>query len=121
MAADLFYQTAGQQSGPVDSRELRRLAEAGIVRPDTLVRQGASGRWVHAEHVRGLFQRSTPATRSSVSSVVRQAARRETNEPSEKFDTLGGPRDPPNFTKTLRGRIATGRGYPCPRCLGFQH
>ena len=39
----------GQQSGPVDSGELRRLAEAGIVRPDTLVRQGASGRWVHAE------------------------------------------------------------------------
>ncbi|MHB8899144.1 MAG: trypsin-like peptidase domain-containing protein [Thermoguttaceae bacterium] len=60
MAADLFYQTAGQQSGPVDSRELRRLAEAGIVRPDTLVRQGTSNPWVRAERVQGLFQGSTP-------------------------------------------------------------
>ncbi|MHC4406563.1 MAG: GYF domain-containing protein, partial [Planctomycetota bacterium] len=62
MATQWFYQTGwGQQLGPVDSRELRRLAEAGIVRPDTLVRQGDSGRWVRAEQVRGLFQRTTPA------------------------------------------------------------
>lgn len=66
MAADLFYQTAGQQSGPVDSRELRRLAEAGIVRPDTLVRQGTSNPWVRAEQVRGLFQRSTAPPSSSL-------------------------------------------------------
>lgn len=59
--AEWFYQVKGQPSGPVDSRELRRLAEAGIVRPGTLVRQGDSGRWVRAERVRGLFQRSTPA------------------------------------------------------------
>ncbi len=61
MAAEWYHQTGGQQSGPVDSRELRRLAEAGIVRPDTLVRQGTSNPWVRAERVHGLFQRSTPA------------------------------------------------------------
>jgi len=67
MAIQWFYQTGGgQQSGPVDSRELRRLAEAGVVRPDTLVRQGTSSRWVRAEQVRGLFQRSTPAPSPSV-------------------------------------------------------
>ncbi len=67
MAIQWHYQTgAGQQSGPVDSRELRRLAEAGIVRPDTLVRKGASRRWVRAEDVRGLFQRSTPAPSPSL-------------------------------------------------------
>ncbi len=66
MAIQWFYQTSeGQQSGPVDSRELHRLAEAGIVRPDTLVRQGDSGRWVRAEHVRGLFQQSTAPPSSS--------------------------------------------------------
>lgn len=43
MAAEWFYQNGGgQQSGPVDSRELRRLAEAGVISPDTLVRQGAT-------------------------------------------------------------------------------
>ena len=67
MATQWFYQTSeGQQSGPVDSRELRRLAEAGIVSPETLIRQGASGRWVRGEKVRGLFQPSTPAPSPSL-------------------------------------------------------
>lgn len=61
MAAEWYHQNSGRQTGPVDSGELRRLAEAGIVRPETLVRQGDSGRWVRAEQVRGLFQRSRPA------------------------------------------------------------
>ena len=70
MVAQWFYQTAeGQQSGPIDSKELRRLADAGIVRPDTLVRQGDTDRWVRAEQVRGLFQRTTPAP--SPSSLVK--------------------------------------------------
>ena len=70
MATEWFYQSSGRQSPPVDSRELRRLAEAGIVRPDTLVRQGASGRWVRAEHVRGLFQPSTPAPSPSLGACL---------------------------------------------------
>ncbi len=66
MVIQWFHQTSdGQQSGPLDSTQLRRLAEAGIVRPDTLVRQGDSGRWVRAERVRGLFQRSTASPSSS--------------------------------------------------------
>jgi len=33
MVSQWFYQTAeGQQSGPIDSKELRRLADAGIVK-----------------------------------------------------------------------------------------
>jgi len=60
MAAQWFYQTSGgEPSGPVDSRALRRLAEAGVIRLDTLVRQGNGARWVRAENIRGLFQRST--------------------------------------------------------------
>ncbi|MHB8861869.1 MAG: DUF4339 domain-containing protein [Pirellulaceae bacterium] len=75
-----FYQTsAGQPSGPVDSRDLRRLADAGIVRPETLVRKGASGRWVRAEKVQRLFQRSTPtpslgATLCNLHNVIDGAA-----------------------------------------------
>ncbi len=40
MASQWFYQSGGQQSGPVDSWTLRRLAETGIVKPETLVRKG---------------------------------------------------------------------------------
>ena len=66
MVAHWFYQTAErQQSGPIDSKELRLIAEAGIVTPNTLVRKGASGGWVRAENVRGLFQRSTRSPPSS--------------------------------------------------------
>ena len=53
MAIQWFYQTSeGQQSPPVDSTELRRLVEAGIVSPDTLVRQGG-GPWESARNLRG--------------------------------------------------------------------
>lgn len=61
MVAQWFYQTAeGRQSGPIDSKELRRLADAGIVRPDTLIRQNEGASWVRAERARGLFQQITP-------------------------------------------------------------
>lgn len=60
MTTQWFYRTGeGQPSGPVDSAELRRLAEAGVVRPDTLVWQCGSDGWIRADQVRGLFQRST--------------------------------------------------------------
>jgi hypothetical protein len=65
MAIQWFYQRGGRPSEPVDLTDLHRLVEAGIVRPNTLVRQGASGRWVRAENVQGLFQQSTPAPSSS--------------------------------------------------------
>ncbi len=63
MVAQWFYQTAeGRQSGPIDSKELRRLVDAGIVRPDTLIRQSESASWVLAERARGLFQQIASTT-----------------------------------------------------------
>ena len=66
MAPEWFYQAKGQQRGPVASSELLRLADAGAIMPDTLVcmataTRTADGRWVRAEKVQGLFQRSAPA------------------------------------------------------------
>ena len=58
MAAEWFCQAAGHRYGPITSGELRRLADTGIVTPDTLVRKGADGRWVRAEKVQGLFDPS---------------------------------------------------------------
>ena len=82
MGAEWFYQIGGQPSGPVDSTELQRLVKAGVVRPDTLVRQGANGRWVRAEHVRGLFQRSTPSPSPSVGGPPPLALLPESGAPS---------------------------------------
>jgi hypothetical protein len=85
MAAQWYYQTSGDwQSGPVDSTQLRRLAEAGIVRPDTLVRQGDGDRWVRAEQVRGLFQPSKPASSSSPGATPPPVPQSGALEASEK-------------------------------------
>jgi len=58
MAAEWFYQVMGQQLGPVSAVELRALANAGTVQPDTLVRKGTDGCWVWAEKVQGVFRPS---------------------------------------------------------------
>ncbi len=95
MVAQWFYQTAeGLQSGPIDAKELCRLANSGIVRPNTLIRQSESANWVLAERVRGLFQPPMPPPASS--SMVKatlvqppvppplQSALRESEAPSRR-------------------------------------
>ena len=54
-AADWFYRVAGVQFGPVESAELRRLADKGIVMRGTPIRKGADSRWMLARQVSGLF------------------------------------------------------------------
>jgi hypothetical protein len=50
-----FYKVAGEESGPVSSGKLRRLALSGSISRDTYVRKGLEGNWVKAATVRGLF------------------------------------------------------------------
>ncbi len=84
MAIQWFYQTSeGQQSPPVDSRELRRLVEAGIVSPDTLVRQGG-GPWESARNLRGLW-------RQSDSSALRAGAASPGSAAGREFTPLSPP------------------------------
>ena len=56
-----FYQTGRCPLGPIDAEELRQLAEAGIVTPETPVRKSPNGGWICAKKVRGLFQPTTHA------------------------------------------------------------
>jgi S1-C subfamily serine protease len=64
MAAQWFYQIMGEQFGPVEPEELRRLAAGGVIGPGTLVRQGGDGQWILAEYLRGLFAQSAAAVQS---------------------------------------------------------
>lgn len=59
-SAKWFYQVMGEETGPVTSAELKRLATSGTVARDTLIRQGVSGRWTSAEKVTGLFNGDAP-------------------------------------------------------------
>lgn len=64
--ADLwFYQIMGKQLGPISSAQLRVLANAGTVAPDTMVKRGAAGGWMPAGRVQGLFPPPTVADRSA--------------------------------------------------------
>ena len=55
MGAEWYCQIMGDVFGPVPPSELKRLAQATRITPDTLVRKGADGDWLLAERVQGLF------------------------------------------------------------------
>ena len=46
----------GEQVGPVSSAEMRRQAQAGVITPDTFVRQATDENWHVAQSISGLFK-----------------------------------------------------------------
>lgn len=56
MATEWFCRIRGQLRGPLSPQDLKALATAGQLAPDSLVRQGTAGAWVKAGRVKGLFQ-----------------------------------------------------------------
>src|SRR5262249_19609828 len=49
-----------QRLGPVTSEELRALAAAGKIRPESMVMPESGGEWVPAAKVKGLFPKPGP-------------------------------------------------------------
>jgi TM2 domain-containing membrane protein YozV len=56
MASAWFVQVMGEQIGPLSDDQLRKMVAQRQLVPDTLVRKGASAKWVLASKVRGLFE-----------------------------------------------------------------
>ena len=54
-ATGWFYEINGQQLGPVSPTELRALAGAGTITPETMVKKAGDAAWVRAGRVQGLF------------------------------------------------------------------
>lgn len=68
MAAQWYYKLSNEEFGPVSSSELKRLAEAKTIVPDTFVKREADSDWVRAHRVSGLFPPpagTAPPTRTS--------------------------------------------------------
>jgi hypothetical protein len=61
MSDEWYYEVGGKGYGPIPGRELKQLADSGLITPKTLIRQGARGNWMPAERVRGLFAEGVPA------------------------------------------------------------
>lgn len=53
--ASWYWSENGQQQGPCDSKQLKELARAGRVQPDSLVWKSGMAEWVAASSVQGLF------------------------------------------------------------------
>lgn len=93
MAADWFYRAKGQQLGPVEPAELRRLADMGIVAPDTPVCKGVAGFWVYARNVQGLFDGSDSPPARAARHVREKPAGGAAGSSADK--ELASPRTPP--------------------------
>lgn len=59
--ADWYYARDGQQYGPINSAQLKQLAQSGGLVPDDLVFREGSKDWVAASTVQGLFPAPAPA------------------------------------------------------------
>ena len=55
MSEQWYCSIGGQETGPLSAQQLKALASQGRLSPENLVRSGASGGWVPAKRIRGLF------------------------------------------------------------------
>ncbi len=58
MAAEWYYTVMGETIGPLSAAELRRHARDGRITYDSYVRKGTDGKWVTADSVRGLWDKT---------------------------------------------------------------
>ena len=59
MAEGWYVLVNNVEHGPIPSETLKQLARNSMVSPNTPVKLGASGTWVPADHVKGLFASTT--------------------------------------------------------------
>lgn len=70
--SEWFYMVGGRQTGPVSSKQLKELASAGQVSPDTLIWKTGLAKWLKATSVKGLF--AVPVTTEPPPLSMGQAA-----------------------------------------------
>ncbi len=109
MASNWFCKISGENIGPMSSKELKAMAEAGQLTPEHLVRRGKDGKWVPAIRVGGLFgaeseedppkkqvlnvtpgddsHRTPPNNRKGQAAKQRPAARNRTPRPKRPIPT----------------------------------
>lgn len=94
MSENWYYQTLGMEFGPVEERELRKLAVDQIIGPDDLVRRGSQGSWISARQIPGLFETGGQSDGDT--------ARTAHQSPSKESASGGPPRDSPGSQDLTR-------------------
>ena len=70
MATEWFCKIMGERLGPMSAEELVAVARWGRLNRDDVVRKGATGTWVRAEMVDGLFESASPAATATSGRVA---------------------------------------------------
>ena len=103
MAEGWYSQVNGQVRGQLTYQQLKQLADAGVVQRETLVRIGASGKWVQAWNVKGVIAPPQPTTQTAA----------DEDSVFAFIQSIGAAPDTPGVSARDR-RQATSK--PCPFC-----
>ena len=102
MATEWYIFSDNTEYGPFSSEVLKQFAQEGRVVPVTPVKKGASGEWVPADRVKGLF-----------TSIVDNSAPPMIPPPPPQLPTYCQPVAPPVPQEVAQSTEVT---YPCPYC-----
>jgi hypothetical protein len=112
MAHEWYIQHGGKQYGPLTSAKLKELAAQRKITPATSVRLGASGNWVPASRVQGLFA-AQPASAPPRAPTPRPAA---SDLLDDELPPLASPPAPPPMASPL-ARVPLGAVAPVARAV----
>src|SRR5687768_9599724 len=71
-----YYSIGGDRQGPVAAAELKRLADAGTLKPTDLVWKDGMADWAQARSIKGLFAAAAPAAAPAAARATEPAADR---------------------------------------------
>jgi len=104
----MVRRSQGEVHGPFSAAQLKKLAAAGKITPETHVRLGNEGKWTPGKRVKGLFESRelTPAAKPAAHAVAAKPA----NVPAVRE-----PPAPPVVAPPSNSSVVVSR-KPCPFC-----
>jgi TM2 domain-containing membrane protein YozV len=100
VSQEWYYSIDGDRQGPVGSADLKKLAEAGTLKPGDLVWKDGMGDWAQAKSIKGLFGGGAPKTAEQKAVEKSKPAATEEERPSSR----GRPRDEDDDDRPRRRR-----------------
>lgn len=101
-----YVEIDGEERGPIDSMQLRALAERGALRRENWIRKAESNHWHPAHEVKGLFTEEEELPADALVLVETP-----TEEPTVDVSTITNLRPCPDC-----GRMVSRRADQCPGC-----
>ena len=106
MSQEWDYAVAGDRQGPVAAADLKKMADAGKLKPEDLVWKDGMADWAPARSIKGLFGAAAAAAAPAGRSGEQKAARVREAEPvdDDRPSARGRRRDEEDDRPSRRGR-----------------